>query len=165
MKKKVQKNKEKRVQKVDKKAIFWGILAALALAVVIVFIVVLNQEEPIDEGYFKTDETKIVMTMDDEMASFEDSEYEPGITHVVYLHDGNKITGVKVYYEYETDEEAGVAYDNLAMDYFVSKRRNGRYIVLQARGDEYEGLTVEQIERQFENMKAAGALIVEEVEE
>lgn len=154
------KEQKKTRQKFDRKSLGLGILAFLALLVVIVTIIVLNnQEEVIPE--FKTNDMQIVMTMDEDMASYEESDFEPEITHIVYLHDGDKITNVKAYYEYRTEEEAKEAFNKLSMDYYSGKKLAGKYIVLQAKKDKFSGLTVEEVEKQYSLMKAAGALVEE----
>lgn len=146
--------------KLDVKGMVFGVLTFVALVIVVVAIVKLNgRAEEIPE--FKTDETKIVMTMNAEMATFEESEYEPKLTHIVYFHDGEKITNVKVYYEYETEDEAREALDKITMDYYSGKKLEGKYIVLQAKRDEYDGLTVEYMEEQYDYSKAAGIIINE----
>lgn len=142
-------------RKFDFKSLVLGLLAFVALVVVIVAIVLLNNQ-PEEIPDFKTNDTQIVMTMNAEMASYEDSEYEPEITHIVYFHDGEKVTNVKAYYEYGTDAEAKEALPELSMDYFSGKRVAGRYVVLQVERDKFAGLTVAEIEKQYSLMKAAG---------
>ena len=128
-------------RKFDFKSLVLGLLAFVALVVVIVAIVLLNNQ-PEEIPDFKTNDTQIVMTMNAEMASYESSEYEPEITHIVYFHDGEKVTNVKA--------------PELSMDYFSGKRVAGRYVVLQVERDKFAGLTVAEIEKQYSLMKAAG---------
>ena len=159
--KKTKNQKNKRNRK-TRQALLWVFGALAILIVVAVLIVVLNWQEPISDDYFVSDDTKIVLSMDDEMASFETGDYEPGITRIVYYHDGEKITNVKIFYEYENEDLAREAYNNISVDYFAtSKRLNGKYIVMQAKTETFDGLTVEEMEDQVESMRAAGALLAE----
>lgn len=141
-------------------SIFWAVGAILALAVVIALIVVLNQPEKISQDFFVTDDTKVVMSIDGELSAMEEGEYEPEVTRWVYFHNGEKVTNVKVYYEYEDEEDAAEAFDNITMSEFVAgKVLNGKYIVLQMKDDELGDISLEDIREQVEAMEAAGVLV------
>jgi len=142
-----------------RQTLIWMVAAFAGLLVIVGLILFFSRQEPIPDDYFVTDDKKIVLSLDKEIASFENGEFEPEFTRIVYYRDGDKISNVKVYYEYETEEEAREAYDKISIEEFATaKRLNGRYIVLQARGDTFEGLTVDEVQRQVESFRAAGAL-------
>ncbi|MDO4612357.1 MAG: hypothetical protein Q4B29_02785 [Candidatus Saccharibacteria bacterium] len=145
--------------KINFKSIIWGLGAILLLVVVIVLIIFLNQPEKISDDYFVTDDTKIVMSFGEESMLIEDNEYEPGTTRWVYLHDGEKITDMKLYYEYENEAEAREAFDKVRNDFSTSKKLNGKYIVFDVKEETYEGATIENITKQAEDMQAAGLLL------
>lgn len=157
---------EKSREKQQKKRIALIATAVVAIVAVIVVAVVLafssGFRKQVNEEFFESVDDKLVVSIDAENASFENSEYEPEITRIVYYHDGTNITGMEIYYEYKTDEEASAANGKISMDgkdWAASKNLSGRYIVFGVVADEYAGLTVAQMKETIENMKAAGATI------
>lgn len=141
-----------------------GVAIVLLVAIVIVGIVLGNRQEPIEDGYFVSDETKLVQSMPANVAAFEENEeYSPMVTHIVYYHgDGPEITGVKVYFEYENEEQAVSANANITMDkksWSTGKRLNGKYIVFGVKGEQYNGLTVAEVSDNITSMEAAGGLL------
>lgn len=154
--------KKEQKQKIDLKSWIMAGCAMIALAIVITMIIILNQNEEIESDYFRSDDTKIVLTMDKETAALDDSEWEPEITHMVYYYDGNKITGAKAFYEYDDAAEAKEAYDNLGVGEFSeSKKLNGRFVVFVIKKRQYDGMTVEELKENIELLKQIDALILD----
>lgn len=146
--------------KVDKQKIFWVCAAIVALVCVIVAIVNINQVEPIDDDYFTDSDTKIVATMDADTAGYDDTDWEPPITRIVYYVDGEgKIENMRIFYEYEDEETAREAIKNVDGSRFaVGKKLNGRYIIFQAKDSQYKGLTADELKRNLESMRDAEAI-------
>ena len=141
-----------------------GIAVVLLIVVVIVGIVLGNRQEPITDGYFVSDETKLVQSMPASVAAFEENEeYSPSITHIVYYYGGgSEVTGMRVYFEYENEEQAVEANANISMEkknWSTGRRLNGKYIVFGVKGEQYSGLTVAEVRANIESMGAAGGLI------
>ena len=154
--------KSKNKKKFDSKTWIYVGLLIVALVLVIVAIVNFSQNEKFDSGYFHDDDSKIVLTMDRNTAALDDSIYEPNITHIVYYYDGNKITGVRAFYEYSTEEEAKTAYAHLGLgDYADGKKLSGRFIVFNVKSMQYENLTVEDLKKNVELLKGIDALILD----
>lgn len=136
-------------------------VAVIVALVAIVIGVVVSQGPTLDDDYFVSDETKLVMSLNKDMAAFEEGPYEPDVTHLVYFYSGDTVTGMQIYFEYDSEEEARLAYGNINMkdkDFATTKRLNGRYVVFDAVRVRYEGLTVEQVQKNIENMRAVGGL-------
>ncbi|MBQ6375421.1 hypothetical protein IJJ37_00590 [Candidatus Saccharibacteria bacterium] len=135
------------------------------LIVVVVILAVVSRQEPISEGYFRSDDTKLVLSLTPEVSAFElNEEYEPEVTRIVYFYDGNKVTGAKIYFEYADEEAARKAYDNTSMEgktWATSRRLNGRYIVYSVKAEQYKDLTAEQVRENIAGMKAAGGVVEE----
>lgn len=150
---------EKRVSK--KKNMIITLAVVVVTVVAIVIGVIVSQEPALDDDYFVSDETKLVMSLNRDVAAFEEGTYEPEVTHLVYYYTGDEVTGMRIYFEYFTEAEAEVAFNNISMkdkNFATTKRRNGRYVVFDAVRARYEGMTVEQVEKNISSMRAAGGL-------
>ncbi len=159
--------KKKKENVKDKNIKLISIVAVIAVVVVTVIIAVviglnLNQTEQIPDNYFVSDNTKLVMSLDDETTAFQDGEFEPSLTHIVYYYSGDKIENVKIFFVYGDEEEAKAAYDGIGDDYkewAKNKKLNGKYIIFQADDSFYNGLDVEQIRENIESAKAVGGAV------
>lgn len=152
----------KRVKEIDHKTWIWVCLSIIALVFVIIAIVNFSQNESYDSSYFHDGDGRIVLTMDRDSASLDDSIYEPNITHIVYYYEGDNITGVKAFYEYATEAEAKTAYAHLGLGSFAdSKRLSGRFIVFNVKRAMYENVTVEFLKNDRELLKDIDALILD----
>lgn len=150
-----------KIRRNQKTLIMMG-LSFVALVIVIIAILMVSFNKPIDSSFFHDSENKIVLTMDKDSASIEGSAYEPYITHMVYYHDGTNITGLEAYYEYESEEVAKAVYDHLEPNGFDdAKYRRGRFVVFKVNKSKYEGATVEEIRREIELLKQIDALILD----
>lgn len=154
----VEKTKER---KFNMKALWAGLAVAATAIIVIAGIVLANYEAPIQEDYFVSDGTKLVMALDGQPELAAEGETLPAVTYFVYYYNGEEITGAKVYYKYV--DEAAAKQAEAAMDLsgqaWTGKRRNGEYVVLTAGKSQYEGLTKTAVEKIIENAKAAGAAV------
>ena len=75
------------------------VLVVIAAVFAIIAGIVLSNNRSVDESIFESSDNRLVISMNDEMASFEDSEYEPEITRIIYYHDGKNITKMEIYFE------------------------------------------------------------------
>ncbi len=139
---------EKEVRKKAKfgiKTIIGMLVTLVALVVVVVLIVMSNRQEPISDDSFVTDDTKVVAGMDVELCELAGTEYEPESIYNVYYTDGDKVTGITVYYRYRNDDEARAAVDQLEnKSWYKSKRQNGKYIVVEFTEPMYKDMTLER---------------------
>ena len=146
-----------------------GIVVVMAIVLFAVVLgLTLSDKGVVDESIFESSDTRLVVSMDANVASFEDGEYEPGITRTIYYHNGREITKVEIYFEYETEDEARTANENILLegkDWAASKSLRGRFIVFDMVPEQYKGLLVEQIRGTIEDMRAAGTLLEEEPKE
>ena len=153
---------EKVVNKLDHKT--WILVGFLIIALVFVIIAIVNfsQNESYDSSYFHDAEGKIVLTMDRDSASLDDTIYEPNITHIIYYYEGDNIVSVKAFYEYATEKEAKTAYEHLKLgDFADSKKLSGRFVVFQIKRAMYDGITVESLKNDIELLKGIDALILD----
>lgn len=150
-----------RKRKLDFKTWFLVGCSVIALIVVITAFILLNQVEKVDSSFFHDDDRKVVLTMSKNVAALDDTEWEPDITHVVYFHDGDKITSSKAYYEYKNDEQAREAFDNLSLGEFANgKKLSGRFVIFSVKSDLFKDLTLSALLDRREKLKEIHALIL-----
>lgn len=143
----------------NKKGLIIGICAAVVVVVAIVVGIVFavrNGAGGLNDAYFQSDGTKYVLTLESDEMSFDDEEYTPLKTHLVYTYSGDEITGLMGYYEYENDDAAKAAYNYLLesqSDDYKSISLDGKYVVIEADESEYEDLTAEDVKQQIEFME------------
>ena len=153
--------KKNDAKKFNKTYVIFGILAAI-IVILVVVIVAINLNPKIESSYFHTTDGKIVLTMEDEMFAPDESEWEAPIVHVVYYYGGEKVSGVKIFYEYENEATAKEAYENLEISEFAEgKSLNGRFIVMVARKEFYEDVLVSELKENVEVLEQSGALILD----
>ena len=146
---------KKASNKSDNKNIFIGIcIAVLVIAVIgIAIFFATRGTGAINDNYFKSDDTKYVITMEgDSMGLSNDSSHTPVKTHQVYKYSGDKITSVVLYLEF-ADESAAKS----ALEYFKqqdesasSLSANGKYIVIEMPEEEYSSMTTSQVKQYVE---------------
>ena len=144
---------------------------AIAMIITSVFILVavmvgvgmnLQAINRLNSSYFKSDGMKLVLSMNKDIASFDDSDYEADVTHVVYYYTGNTINNVRVFFAYDTKNEARTAYNNIAMDgkdWALKKKLQGKYVIFELSSDQYSDLTTEKVKENIASMTAAGGAI------
>lgn len=139
-----------------------GICAGVAVVVAIVIAVLLIAKPGgmfgggLNDDYFKTDDTKMVMTLNQDESSFSDEEYAPLKTHTVYYRSGETITGVSTFYEYADDATAKKAYDHVNDSDTTGAKEvklRGKYIEIVLSEEVYEGTTAEEVQQSIEFME------------
>ncbi|MBQ6461464.1 hypothetical protein IJJ36_03505 [Candidatus Saccharibacteria bacterium] len=161
---KKEKTQKKNVQKNNKLIAIVIAVVVAALVIIIAVVIGLNlcASEKIDDSYFVSDDKKIVLSLNDEMAGFVNGEFEPSITHLVYYYSGDKINNVKIFFAYNDEKEAKAAYDEIGEDYkewASNKELNGKYIVFRTDNEPYENLSVETLRSDIESIKAVGGAL------
>ena len=150
--------KTKKSKKDNKNAIVGGICAAVVVVAIIIVAVVLATRGGLSDDYFKSDDTKYVLSIESEMTGNEEQDaLTPVKTHVVYLYSGDSITGMKSYAEYNNADQAKNAYNTLKeavaahgddeeasadMD-LANYQVNGKYLIYTFGEDEYKDLVAE----------------------
>lgn len=154
--------KKSEARRIDHKTWISVGLAIVALFLVVCAIVGLSQNEKIESNYFASNDKKIVLTMNRDTAALDDSEYEPEITHVVYYIDGDKITGVRAFYEYPNEQTAKNANEHLTLGEFATaKALSGRFVIFQVKEDQYKDMTVTELKKNIELLKEIDALVLD----
>lgn len=148
--------------KKNNKGLIIGICCGVVAVVVAIVLIVLFVIKPgglgggLSDDYFVSDDTKLVMTLDSEQASFDDGEYAPAKSHMVYYYSGDKITGMSVFYEYADEATAKLAYDHIDDEARAEAKEikmRGKYIEIVMKEDSYSDSTPEEIKQQIEFME------------
>lgn len=149
---------EKAKAKKDNKNLIIGCIAALVLVVaIIITIVVVVNNNSLNDGYFVSDGSKYVLTIDADDYGEKD-QYTPLKTHLVYTYDGDTITGMKTYYVYADGDSAKAAFDALKQEINNEEQTalmelNGKYIIVTAEEESYKDLKASDIKQQIEFME------------
>lgn len=154
----------RRQAKRRQKMIIGVVVAVAAVLLAVVIALTLSGKGEVNPSIFEPADDRLVASMSAEMASFEDGEYEPEITQIIYYHNGKEITKMEVYFEYESEDEAKKANENVTLvgkEWATGKSLRGRFIVFDVASGQYNGLSVEQMKRTLEDMRAAGTLLEE----
>ena len=161
-----------KAKKKDNKNLIIGICVAVVAVVAIVLAVVflVKGNNAISDDYFKSDDTKYVLTVDTETMDLdtESEEYVPVKTHIVYTYSGDEITGMKTYVEYADAATAQKAFDEMkaAGEEDVERAEvNGKYIVLTNEESDYEDMTASDVKQQIEFMEMLKNMGSDEEEE
>ncbi len=140
----------------NNKNLIIGICSAVAAVAVIVLVVVLIVvNSGLNDGYFKTDDSKYVFSVDTSelMESSDENTDAPVKIHEVFTHDGETITSHKYYYEYANADAAKNALDSEienAGETFEKIEQDGKYIVLTLKEEDYKDLTASQVKDYYE---------------
>ena len=131
-------------------------VAIIAIAIAVVFIV--RNNNTISDDFFKSDDTKYVLTVDTETMGIdtEDQKYVPVKTHIVYTYSGDEITGMKSYVEYADADTAKKAFEEMKAsgeEGIEQAELNGKYIIVTADKEEYEDMTASDVKQQIEFME------------
>ena len=146
--------------KKDNKNVVIGLCAAVAIIVVVVVAVVLaTNGNKLNDSYFVSDGTKYVLTIESDSTSTEEGSDEIIAlkTHIVYSYSGDNVTGVKTYSEFKDADTAKKAYDSLKESGGEDMNNaviDGKYIIITAAPEEYEGMTVADVKSQIEFMES-----------
>jgi hypothetical protein len=147
-----------------------GICAAVAIVIIVVVAVVLANKGgnvTLDDSYFVSDNSKYVISYGSEDIAFGNPQYNPEKMHYVYTYSGDKITGLKVYYEYTDNAAAKEAVEYLKEEYEDTDgiAVEDKYIVVTAPEEEYEDVTPEQLKEQIEILELLKNLDFDDAEE
>ena len=149
---------EGRKKKVNKNLItaICGVVAAVVLIIVLVVFFGRGGQE-LDESYFVSDGSKLVLTIESDPSMSSGDEQEPINSHLVYSYSGETVTDLKVYYQYENPVKAKNAYDTLHASnngQYKDVQLNGRYVVLVAQESEYNYLKASDVKQQIDFMES-----------
>ncbi|MBP5647668.1 hypothetical protein J6X04_00015 [Candidatus Saccharibacteria bacterium] len=141
--------------KKENKNLIVGICSAvIVVALIIVVAVLATRGSGLNDNYFKSDDTKYVLTVDSEMMGedIESQEYAPTKTHIVYTYSGEEITGMKTYLEYADAATAQKAFDAMkeSGEEMGDAKVDGKYIVATNEASTYEGMTTEDVKQQIQ---------------
>ena len=148
--------------KKNNKGLIIGICCGVVALIVAVVLVVLFVVKPggigggLSDAYFVSDGTKYVITLDAEQASFDEEEYAPNKTHMVYYYEGEKVSNMSVFYEYSDDALAKLAYDHIDEDAKTEAediKLRGKYIEIVMKKESFVDTTVEEVKQQIEFME------------
>ncbi len=146
-----------------------SIIVAVIIIVVLAIAVARRGESPVTggESFFTTDSSKIVLDYDKEDI-FGSEEVNMNVKKIyrVFHRTEDAITGLDTYFEFESEEEAGNAKDEIraqfAVVYAVSNedinnylKVEGKYVVMTALENEYSSFTPQDIEKQIEAQNPA----------
>ena len=146
-----------------------GICCAVAAVVIVVVLAVVLATRGgiggVSDMYFTSDGSKYVLTLESSDIVTSEGEIAPVKMHLVYYYNGDLITGEKSYYEFADTETAksayefykensGEAYENVALD--------GKYVVLTAKAEDYDGITATDIKQQIEFMEMLKGMTFDE---
>ena len=132
-------------------------IAVIAVIVAIILVVTLGGNKKIDESFFVSDGTKYVLSLDSESAilDYDLREYVPEKMYLVYFYSGDKVTDLKIYYKYSSEEIAKSAVEYLKdkigeEDSLKDVSHNGAYVIATADESTYGGMTAEEAKQQVE---------------
>lgn len=129
-------------------AIIAGVVLAVVAAVVTIVIINNNKGEVLNDDFFKTTNDKIVIS------NSGDNSSDPTVAkkvHQVYFVNGDKITGLKVYSEFESEQAAKDAdakpevAEAMKSGMYKDHKVQGKYIIVTMNDSMYQETTVEQL--------------------
>lgn len=150
--------------KSSKKNTIIGICAAVIVVALIVVAIVLSAKGAvIDDNYFVSDGAKYVLT--EEGGTPAGDDIVPLRTHYVYYYSGDRITGLKAFYEYADADQAKIALDLLSRERseeYKSIAQNGKYVVLEANPSDYESITATDVKNEIELRESIKGIDIED---
>ncbi len=134
------------------KLIFFGIIIAAVIAVVIGVCIAINLNQPINDAYFVSDDSKYVLNMKNDEAD----NHDVIAIHAVYYYSGDTVTGAKSFYEFEDEETAKTTYEKISPKEGDTNTYslNGKYVVITAGEDTVKKINLEDIKTQIELYEA-----------
>ena len=152
-------------KKSNNKGLIIGICSAVVVVVIIIVaVLVATNANKLNDSYFVSDGSKYVLTLESDEALIAEDDSQPVKTHIVYTYSGDEITGAKTYEEYKDAASAQKAYDaykeagedmsNVAVD--------GKYLIITATPDQYEGVTATDVKQQIEFIESLKNLNLDE---
>ena len=147
----------KKTKKDNKNLIIGICTAAVAIiAIVIAIIFIVKGSGPtLNDDYFKSDDTKYVMSVDVDPSDLDEDEkeYPPIKAHSVYTYSGDEITSSKTYIEYSdasTAEKAFKVLKDSGDEEAKNAELNGKYIIITNDKSKYEDLKASEVKEQIE---------------
>ncbi len=122
--------------------LIYCIIAAVVLVGVGIAVFLLTRGKVINDDFFVSNDSKLVLTM-------EDNSYGAKKSHAVVYINGEKITGSETYVEFENEKDAKDAYEALKND-VEGIQLNGKYIVKSEDVSEFEGTSASELKAMFE---------------
>lgn len=138
-------------------AIISGVVLVIAIAVIAIVMINKNSGEVLDDNFFKTSDSKIVL-------STTSNSTDPTVAkkvHQVYTIDGDKITGLKVYSEFESEQAAKDAdakpevAEAMKTGMYKDHKVQGKFIIVTMKDEMYQSLTVEQLKMTAQAIEGA----------
>lgn len=126
------------------------VIGATMIAVIVFFVLNAFRQQPINDEYFVSDETKSVIPI---TAGSEQSDHK---TSVVYTYDGDKVTSMKTYFEYSDAAAAEAAFEGIkSLTEFANLdvMLEGKYIIVAADESQYQNLTASDVRQQEEAIR------------
>lgn len=143
--------------KSDKKSLIIACVALVAVIIITIVTLLLLPNKKIDDNFFVSDDTKYVLTLNSEEGlDLDFKEYIPEKTHLVYFYSGDKVTDLKVYCDFKTEDEAKKAAENMKekIDESVdSLSVEGKYVVVKMNKSQYENISADEAKQQIDLMK------------
>ena len=142
-------------------AIIVAAVLVVVAAVVAIVLINKNKGEVLDENFFKTSDSKIVLAFNTDTTTSTTGGPVAKKMYQVYTIDGDKITGLKVYSEFEDEAQAKEADANPAVEEAVKNgsaldhKVNGKYLIATMPESLYSALTVEQLKATAETLEKA----------
>ena len=128
--------------------------------------------EILNDDYFVSDSTKLVLTMEADDLYDDDAEGDDYMTrlvrtHLVYTYSGETITGEKIYFEYIDNATAKQAFDAIKTngEDITQYTVNGKYVIMTATVDQFEGITTSDLRSQIEYLEALKYMDSEELDD
>lgn len=140
---------------INSKTVRIGIVVFLVTFIVsmVIITVVADSNPVVEDNYFVSDETKTSITLtpnSDDTGSNQLIE-----THIVYTYDGDRVSGLKTYFEYPNEDIAKNTLESIkGQPEFKDAVVQGRYIVVAADESQYKGLTASDVKQQEEALKS-----------
>lgn len=123
-------------------------LSIVALVALVALVVFIKHRQPLvlDDKYFVSDGSKLVLSNDsDGTINYADARKQ----YTVFFYSGQKIKGMKVFYEYDSTDSATTAKEKNAEIFkdeeIKSVEVKGKYIVVTSAPKAYTALTVDNI--------------------
>jgi hypothetical protein len=138
-------------------AIIAGAVLVVAVAIIAIVMINKNKGEVLDDNFFKTSDSKIVLSTTSDST-------DPSVAkkvHQVYTIDGDKITGLKVYSEFESEQAAKEAdskpeiEEAMKSGNYKDHKVQGKFIIVTMSDSMYQSLTVEQLKMSAEIIEKA----------
>jgi hypothetical protein len=128
-------------------AIIAGVALVIVAAVVGIIMMNKNKGEVLNDDFFKTGDDKVVIS---NTANSDDPTVAKKV-HQVYFVNGDKITGLKVYSEFESEQAAKDAdakpevAEAMKTGMYKDHKVQGKFIIVTMSDSVYGSLTVEQL--------------------